>query len=154
MHWCTSCRTALAEAEVEYEDETSPSITVAFELLDDARAALEIPAGTPVFALIWTTTPWTLPSNLAIALHPLFDYALVEHDGSLYVVAEELAEATAGAAGWGSWKIVRTFKAGSLEKTHYRHPLVERDGLFILGDHVTLEAGTGCVHKWGVPNTP
>jgi len=146
VHWCTSCRTALAEAEVEYEDETSPSITVAFELLDDARAALEIPAGTPVFALIWTTTPWTLPSNLAIALHPLFDYALVEHDGSLYVVAEELAEATAGAAGWGSWKIVRTFKAGSLEKTHYRHPLVERDGLFILGDHVTLEAGTGLVH--------
>lgn len=146
VHWCTSCRTALAEAEVEYEDETSPSITVAFELLDDARAALEIPGGTPAFAVIWTTTPWTLPSNLAIALHPLFEYALVAHEGALYIVAAELAEATARAAGWVTWEIVTTFKAELLERTHYQHPLVDRRGIFILGDHVTLEAGTGLVH--------
>jgi len=146
VHWCTSCRTALAEAEVEYEDESSPSITVAFELLDDARAALEIPEGTTAAAVIWTTTPWTLPSNLAIALHPLFEYALVEHDGALFIVAAELAEATAHAAGWDSWEILRTFNARVLERTHYRHPLVDRDGLFILGDHVTLDAGTGLVH--------
>ncbi len=146
VHWCTSCRTALAEAEVEYEDETSPSITVAFELEEDARSALEIPDGTPAFAVIWTTTPWTLPSNLAIALHPLFEYALVAHDGALYIVAAELAEATAHAAGWESWEVLRTFKAGLLERTHYRHPLVDRRGIFILGDHVTLEAGTGLVH--------
>jgi len=146
VHWCTSCRTALAEAEVEYEDETSPSITVAFELVEDARAALEIPEGTPAYAVIWTTTPWTLPSNLAIALHPLFEYALVENAGTLYLVAAELAEATARAAGWESWKIARTFDGRLLERTHYRHPLLDREGLFILGDHVTLEAGTGLVH--------
>ncbi|HHQ47637.1 MAG TPA: isoleucine--tRNA ligase, partial [Acidobacteria bacterium] len=146
VHWCTSCRTALAEAEVEYEDESSPSITVAFELEEDARAALDVPEGTPAFAVIWTTTPWTLPSNLAIALHPSFEYALVEHDGALYIVAADLAEATAGAAGWEGWKVVRTFRGDVIERTHYRHPLVDRRGIFILGDHVTLEAGTGLVH--------
>ncbi len=146
VHWCTSCRTALAEAEVEYDDHTSPSITVAFELADDARAALEIPEGRPAAALIWTTTPWTLPANLAIALHPDFEYVVVEEDGGLWILAAELLEAVAGAAGWRDPRVVRTFRGTALEHAHYRHPLTGREGVFILGEHVTLEQGTGLVH--------
>ncbi len=146
VHWCTSCRTALAEAEVEYDDHTSPSITVAFELSGDAREALGIPEGTPAAALIWTTTPWTLPANLAIALHPDLEYVLVEQDGRLWILAVDLQEAVAKAAGWGEAKVVRTFRGSVLENTHYRHPLLDREGVFILGEHVTLEQGTGLVH--------
>ena len=146
VHWCTSCVTALAEAEVEYADHTSPSVTVAFALGDDARERLGVPDGKPASALIWTTTPWTLPANLAIALHPDFDYVLAEVDGALYVLAERLLAVTAEAAGWASWTVVSRFRGGELEGTHYRHPLMDREGLFIVAPHVTLEQGTGLVH--------
>ncbi len=146
VHWCGSCTTALAEAEVEYADHTSPSVTVAFELDSDARERLGIPGQTPASALIWTTTPWTLPANLAIALHPEFDYAVVEVDGALLLVANDLVEGTAQLAGWTTWNVVQTFKGALLEGAHYRHPLVERLGIFILAPHVTLEQGTGLVH--------
>jgi isoleucyl-tRNA synthetase len=146
VHWCSECRTALAEAEVEYRDHTSPSVTVAFALDDDARAKLEIPAGEEAAALIWTTTPWTLPANLATALHPDFEYLLVRADGRLWIVAAELLEATAQAAGWSEPETVKIFKGGVLEGTHYLHPLTDRRGLFILAPYVTLEQGTGLVH--------
>ncbi len=146
VHWCPSCRTALAEAEVEYEDHTSPSITVAFALGADARERLGLGTDEPAAALIWTTTPWTLPSNLAIALHPDFDYSVVRANGALYLVASELADSTAKLAGWKSLETVRQFRGADLEGAHYRHPFLDRDGLFILGDHVTLDQGTGLVH--------
>jgi len=146
VHWCASCRTALAEAEVEYHDHTSPSITVAFALADDARERLAVPAGEPAFALIWTTTPWTLPANLAIALHPDFEYAVLKAPGGLYLVAADLVAATRAAAGWSATEVVRHFRGSDLEGSHYRHPFAGRDGLFILADHVTLDQGTGLVH--------
>jgi isoleucyl-tRNA synthetase len=146
VHWCSECRTALAEAEVEYRDHTSPSVTVAFMLEDDAREKLEIPTGENAAALIWTTTPWTLPANLATALHPDFDYLLVRADGSLWIVAAELLEATKQAAGWTDTETVKLFKGSILEGSHYRHPLTGRQGIFILAPYVTLEQGTGLVH--------
>ncbi|MEJ2190063.1 MAG: class I tRNA ligase family protein, partial [Acidobacteriota bacterium] len=99
VHWCSSCRTALAEAEVEYHDHSSPSVTVAFALSEDAREALDVPAGEKAAALIWTTTPWTLPANLAIALHPDLEYALVRAEGKLSIVANELLKGTAELVG-------------------------------------------------------
>ncbi len=146
VHWCTSCVTALAEAEVEYADHTSPSITVAFALEDDARERLGLAADRPAAALIWTTTPWTLPSNLAIALHPDFDYVVAEAGGKLFLLAERLLPVTAEAAGWESWTVVSRFRGGDLEGTHYRHPLTGRTGVFIVAPHVTLDQGTGLVH--------
>ncbi len=146
VHWCSECRTALAEAEVEYHDHSSPSVTVAFSLADDARERLEIATGDQAAALIWTTTPWTLPANLAIALHPDFDYSLVHAGGSLFIVATELLSAVAEAAAWSEPETLKTFKGGLLENTHYRHPLTGNEGLFLIAPHVTLEQGTGLVH--------
>ncbi len=146
VHWCASCRTALAEAEVEYREHTSPSVTVAFALEPDARERLGIPGSTPAYAAIWTTTPWTLPANLAIALHPDFEYAVVRVEGSVYLVAEELLARVADAAGWSEWSVERRFRGPQLEGTHYRHPLVDRTGLFVVAPYVTLEQGTGLVH--------
>ena len=146
VHWCSECRTALAEAEVEYCDHTSPSVTVAFALDDDAREKLGVPDGEEAAALIWTTTPWTLPANLAIALHPDFDYLLVRADGRLWIVAAELLEAIGQTAGWTETETIKVFKGGILEGTHYVHPLTKRQGLFIIAPYVTLEQGTGLVH--------
>ena len=146
VHWCSECRTALAEAEVEYHDHSSPSITVAFALADDARQRLEVASGDDAAALIWTTTPWTLPANLATALHPNFDYALVRANGKLWIVAAELLDTIAAAAGWVDPETLTIFKGGVLEGSHYIHPLTGREGLFILAPYVTLEQGTGLVH--------
>jgi len=146
VHWCSECRTALAEAEVEYHDHSSPSITVAFSLADDARERLEVASGDEAAALIWTTTPWTLPANLATALHPGLEYALVRANGKLWIVAAELLDVTAEAAGWVDLETVKIFKGGLLEGSHYIHPLTGREGLFILAPYVTLEQGTGLVH--------
>jgi len=146
VHWCSSCRTALAEAEVEYHDHSSPSVTVAFALADDSRDRLEIASGEDAAALIWTTTPWTLPANLAIALHPDLEYALVRADGRLWIVANELLKSTAEIADWSDAETVKIFKGGVLEGSHYQHPLTGAEGLFILAPHVTLEQGTGLVH--------
>jgi isoleucyl-tRNA synthetase len=146
VHWCSSCRTALAEAEVEYHDHSSPSVTVAFSLADDARKRLDVPDGSPAAALIWTTTPWTLPANLAIALHPDLEYVLVRADGKMWIVADDLLKANSEAAGWSEPERIQIFKGGLLEGCHYRHPLADREGVFILAPHVTLEQGTGLVH--------
>ncbi|MDX2151137.1 MAG: isoleucine--tRNA ligase [Bryobacteraceae bacterium] len=146
VNWCIHDRTALAEAEVEYENHTSPSIWVRFALTSDPAAIDVALAGKPVFALIWTTTPWTIPANLAIAYHPRFEYVAAEVRGEVYIVARELLAVTAERCGWLDPEVIATFTGGKLERAVFRHPFLERDSLGILGDHVTLEQGTGAVH--------
>jgi isoleucyl-tRNA synthetase len=150
VHWCIHCRTALAEAEVEYRDHTSASIYVEFPLAPDSAgelaARLPALAGRQVSVLIWTTTPWTIPSNLAVAFHPDFDYAAYDVDGRAVIVAEALAGQVAAAAGRTFGPPLARMKGTQLERLRFRHPLYARDSLAVLGDYVTLEAGTGAVH--------
>ena len=146
VNWCISCRTALAEAEVEYEDHESPSVWVRFQLISDPAQIDPSLAGREVYGLIWTTTPWTLPANLGIAYHPRFVYSAVEADGEVYIVAKELVAATAEACGWLHPKILAEFPGEKLEHSLYRHPFLSRDSLGLLADYVTLEQGTGAVH--------
>ncbi len=150
VHWCIHCRTALAEAEVEYEEHSSPSIYVEFPLAEDSAAELasRIPElkGRDVSVLIWTTTPWTIPSNLAIAFHPDFDYAAYEAGSRVVIVAEALAPNVAEAAGRTFGEPVARFKGAVLERIRFQHPLYARISLGVLGDYVTLDAGTGAVH--------
>ncbi len=146
VNWCIHDRTALAEAEVEYENHTSPSIWVRFALLSDPASIDPKLAGRKVYGLIWTTTPWTIPANVAIAYHPKFEYVAVEVGGDVYIVALELLKATIDVAGWAEPKIVAAFPGEKLEGAIFRHPFLERDSLGILADYVTLEQGTGAVH--------
>jgi isoleucyl-tRNA synthetase len=150
VHWCIHCRTALAEAEVEYKDHTSPSIYVEFELAPDSGAELaaRVPplAGRHVSVLIWTTTPWTIPSNLAVAFHPEFDYGAYEVDGRAVIVAEALAPKVAAAVGKTFDRQIARMKGEELEHIRFQHPLYARPSLGVLGEYVTLEAGTGVVH--------
>jgi isoleucyl-tRNA synthetase len=150
VHWCIHCRTALAEAEVEYEDHTSPSIYVEFPLNPASAAdlAARVPtlAGRNVSVLIWTTTPWTIPSNLAIAFHPEFDYAAYDVEGRALIVAEGLAENVAQSVKRPLGEPVARMKGATLEGLKFRHPLYERDSVAVLADYVTLEQGTGAVH--------
>ena len=150
VHWCIHCRTALAEAEVEYEDHTSPSIYVEFPL--DPSSAGELGARVPALAghdvsvLIWTTTPWTIPSNLAIAFHPDFDYGAYAVDGRAVIVAEALAENVSSAVGKPFGAPIARMKGEQLEHIRFQHPLYARASLGVLGEYVTLDAGTGAVH--------
>ena len=150
VHWCIHCRTALAEAEVEYSDHTSPSIYVEFPLSPDDAGELgrRVPAlaNKNVSVLIWTTTPWTIPSNLAVAFHPEFDYAAYEVDGRYLIVAEALASKVAAAGGKTFGPPVAQFKGESMEHIKFQHPLYSRVSLGVLGEYVTLDAGTGAVH--------
>src|SRR6478752_5128877 len=150
VHWCIHCRTALAEAEVEYEDHSSPSIYVEFPLAQDAGAELaaRVPAlaGRNVSVLIWTTTPWTIPSNLAIAFHPEFDYAAYDVDGRAVIVAEALADRVSAAVQRPFGAPVAKMKGADLERIRFQHPLYTRESLGVLGEYVTLDAGTGAVH--------
>jgi isoleucyl-tRNA synthetase len=147
IHWCCSCKTALAEAEIEYHDERSPSVYVKFALKDDPADIDAQLSGRPVSVVIWTTTPWTLPANLAVALHPDFDYAAVETgDGQVLILARDLVDDCMQRFGITDYRILADLKARDLENKRCRHPFYDRDSLIILGDHVTLEAGTGCVH--------
>jgi isoleucyl-tRNA synthetase len=150
VHWCIHCRTALAEAEVEYEDHVSPSIYVEFPLNPDAAGELasRLPAlaGRDVSVLIWTTTPWTIPSNLAIAFHPELDYAAYDVNGRAVIVAEGLAAHVAQAVGRPFDRPIARMKGEQLEGIRFRHPLYDRDSVGVLADYVTLEQGTGAVH--------
>lgn len=150
IYWCCSCQTALAEAEIEYKDETSPSIYVRFPLIDDISdllPELKDLKDKKIYVVIWTTTPWTLPANLAIALHPDFVYAAVQTgQGDILIVARELVSRCMDVFGIQDYRIVGELDARSLEKKRARHPLYDRESLIVLGEHVTLEAGTGCVH--------
>ncbi|HNX29149.1 MAG TPA: isoleucine--tRNA ligase [Syntrophomonadaceae bacterium] len=141
VYWCYDCETALAEAEVEYNDKTSPSIYVRFPVKDGKGIIPET-----AFVIIWTTTPWTIPANAGIALNAKLDYVLVSVDENQYVAAKGLLTRVAEELGWSSYKILKEFKGSELERGVCRHPFYDRDSLIVLGDHVTLEAGTGCVH--------
>src|SRR5206468_541784 len=156
VHWCIHCRTALAEAEVEYEDHSSPSIYVEFPLApesaDELGARVPALAGRNVSVLIWTTTPWTIPSNLAIAFHPEFDYGAYVVDGAggktgtAVIVAEALSERVSKAVGRPFGAPIAKMKGEQLERIRFQHPLYARQSLGVLGEYVTLEAGTGAVH--------
>ena len=141
VYWCAECETALAEAEVEYDDHKAPTIYVKFQVVD-GKGVLE----DDTYFVIWTTTPWTIPANLAICLHPDYVYALAEIDGVKMVVAKDLLETFMAAAGCEQSQILKEFKGADLELIECKHPLLDRKSLVILGDHVTLDAGTGCVH--------
>jgi isoleucyl-tRNA synthetase len=142
IHWCPSCRTALAEAEVEYADKTSPSIYVKFKTVD-APPGLDKPAS----LLIWTTTPWTIPSNMAICVHPELEYNAVRVGDEYLILARDLTEQALKKCGIDSYEVVREYKGTELEGLQYRHVFFsERICPVILGRHVTLDSGTGCVH--------
>ena len=146
VHWCITDRTALAEAEVEYENHASATIYVRFKLVSDPAALDPALAGrNDVSVLIWTTTPWTIPANLAISFNPKFEYVAVDTPQGPTIVAEGLLPQVAEALGWDQTVVAR-FPGTKLEGARFRHPFIERDSLGILGDHVTLEAGTGAVH--------
>ncbi len=145
VHWCTRDRTALAEAEVEYENHASPSIYVRFKMTSDPAVLDPALAGRDVSVLIWTTTPWTIPANLAISFNPKFEYVAVETQQGVVILAEGLLAQVADALGFDKTVVAR-FPGGRLEGAVFRHPFIERDSLGLLGDHVTLEQGTGAVH--------
>ena len=141
VYWSPSSETALAEAEIEYQDKKSPSIYVSFEVTDGKGIIAE---GTKI--MIWTTTPWTIPANLGISVHPEFDYVIVEVSGTHYLVAKDLLENVATTLEWESYEIVQTVKGEQMDRMVAKHPLYDRDSLVMLGEHVTNEGGTGCVH--------
>ncbi len=147
IYWCNSCNTALAEAEVEYEDEVSPSIYVKFPLVSDPPANHHALDDKELYMLIWTTTPWTIPANLAVALHPDFKYVVIQagEHGNL-IVAEGLLEKLLVTAGIKDYSILDRLDATELEGLKARHPLYSRESVIILANYVTQDVGTGCVH--------
>jgi isoleucyl-tRNA synthetase len=150
VHWCLRDRTALAEAEVEYESHTSPSIYVEFTLTDEGRRQLAtaVPelAGQPVSVLIWTTTPWTIPANLGIAFHPEFTYSAFAVEGRAIIIADALAESVSAATGRSFSNRLASFPGTAMERLTFHHPLYPRESLGVLATYVTLEQGTGAVH--------
>ncbi|MBR6301572.1 isoleucine--tRNA ligase [bacterium] len=152
VYWCASCETALAEAEVEYADISSKSIYVRFEFDEKSSAKInsEILKGNtkPVYAIIWTTTPWTIPSNVAISMHPRFEYTFFEYKGDIYVAAQDLLGSFLADTGIEEKDItvVGSCVGQDLELLEVKHPLIDRNSKIILGEHVTLDAGTGLVH--------
>ncbi|MCW8973760.1 MAG: isoleucine--tRNA ligase [Gammaproteobacteria bacterium] len=158
VHWCTDCGSALAEAEVEYEDKSSPAIDVRFEVLDDeaflsrVRKAADHPGEGPISVVIWTTTPWTLPANQAVALNPELDYALVQCDGvaehgpERLLLAEGLLKEAIGRYEVEEYRVIAYCSGADLEGLKLQHPFYNREVPIILGDHVSLDAGTGAVH--------
>ena len=167
VYWCIKDQTALAEAEVEYHQHTSPSVYVKFPLESDPAEIDPALAGRKVFVLIWTTTPWTLPANLGIAVHPDFEYSAFEHGDEVYIVASDLVEAVAAKCGLGEPKVLARFVGAKLDRLKARHAWLDRTSLLMVGEHVTLggeadaeteldvseaqkksdsKAGTGAVH--------
>lgn len=151
VYWCASCETALAEAEVEYADHTSTSIYVRFKFDEESTEKINKIVdldGKDAYAIIWTTTPWTIPSNMAISMHPKFEYTWFEKDGDVYVVAQELLGSFLSDVEWSEEdiKVIGSCIGQDLELLNTQHPLVDRKSPVILGEHVTLEAGTGSVH--------
>lgn len=148
VYWCASCETALAEAEVEYDDHNSTAIYVRFEF-DEPKLAYEfagVKSENPLYAVIWTTTPWTIPSNMAICLHSKFDYTIFEHKGANYLVATELLDTFTQEVGFLDVVKLGNCAGAQLEGLKTKHPLYKRFSPIILGEHVTLDAGTGAVH--------
>jgi isoleucyl-tRNA synthetase len=146
VRWCISCETALAEAEVEYDMHTSPSVYVKFPLASDPSEIAPELAGKTGYVVIWTTTPWTLPANLAIAFHPDFEYVAVEYDSGVYIFAEGFLNDLVQRFGWKAYTVLARFPGSRLEGLNCRHPFIDRQSKLILADYVTLDQGTGCVH--------
>lgn len=149
VHWCTSCGSSLAEAEVEYYDKTSPAIDVKFKAVDAKTVAAKFAVATslPIYAVIWTTTPWTLPASRGISLNPEFEYQLVQvNDTECLILAAELVETVMKRAGVTNYKVLGSCVGSDLELLRFQHPFLDFDEPIILGDHVTLDAGTGAVH--------
>ena len=148
VYWCATCKTALAEAEVEYGDHTTPSIYVKFPMISDIAAVRPKLAGEKVSVVIWTTTPWTIPANLAIAFHEEFLYVAVKVEGEVLILAKDLLDYCLDAFGWQGkpYEILDEFPGAVMEGLKTRHPLIDRESVLILAPFVTLDAGTGCVH--------
>lgn len=141
VYWSPTSESALAEAEIEYKDKKSASIYVGFKVKDGKGVLTE-----DVQIVIWTTTPWTIPANLGISVHPTLTYVVVEEKGSKYLVAQDLLESVKTEIGWEEAKVVQEVKGAELENILAAHPIYGRDSLVMLGEHVTTDAGTGCVH--------
>ncbi|WP_439234530.1 isoleucine--tRNA ligase [Lonepinella koalarum] len=150
VYWCLDCASSLSEAEVEYEDKTSPSIYVKFPAADESTVEkafnLNEKGSGKLSAVIWTTTPWTIPSNKAIALNAEFDYQVVQFGDERLILAKELVESVAKAIGVENWKVLGSAKGSELELLPFNHPFYAYQVPFILGEHVTLDGGTGLVH--------
>ncbi len=146
VYWCPDCQTALAEAEIEYQDRKSPSIYVKFPMISDL--SLDFPAlkGKDVSVLIWTTTPWTLPANLAIAFHPDYEYEAFEANGHVYVAAKRLVPVLVEELGFQNVQVLAKFSGREMEGKKAKHPFLDRESVFVLADYVTLDQGTGAVH--------
>lgn len=147
VYWCADCQTALAEAEIEYANDKCHSIYVKFNVLDDKNKLTNMGADiAKTYFVIWTTTAWTLPGNVAICVGPKFDYALIKCKDEYYIMAKDLCKKAMAAAEIEEYEIVGTIKGSELEFMTAKHPFLDRESLVIVGDHVTLESGTGCVH--------
>ncbi len=147
VYWCADCNTALAEAEIEYGEDPCQSIYVKFNVTDDKGMFTALGADlSKTYFVIWTTTTWTLPANVAICVGPNFEYSLIKCKDEYYVIASELVSATMDAKGEKTYETVGTFSGKELEYMKCSHPFLDRTSLVIVGDHVTLESGTGCVH--------
>ncbi len=147
VYWCPHDETALAEAEIEYADDKCTSIYVKFKVVDDKGLLSGVCDLKKTYFIIWTTTTWTLPGNLAIALSPVEDYAIVKAEtGECYIVAEALAEKTMNEGDVGTYTIVKTMKGRDFEFMRARHPFLDRDSIVVNADYVTMDSGTGCVH--------
>ncbi len=147
VYWCPECKTALAEAEIEYAEDPCHSIYVKFRVTDDLGkfAAMGIDPAKVSF-VIWTTTTWTLPANVAICVGPRFEYSVIRSGDEYYVMAAELYRSAMEEAGITDYQVVATIKGSELEYMKTQHPFLDRESLLIVGEHVTLESGTGCVH--------
>ena len=149
VYWCPADETALAEAEIEYQDDPCTTLFVKFPVRDDLGKLGQYTDLSKLFFVIWTTTPWTIPGNMAICVNPAFDYVLLEvPSGEVYILAQDLAEGVCKAAGidFAACKVLATVKGSEFELMKAKHPLFDRDSVLLCGEHVTLEAGTGCVH--------
>lgn len=147
VYWCPDCETALAEAEIEYAEDPCDSIYVKFHVTDDKGLLSQMGANLEhTYFVIWTTTTWTLPGNVAICVGPEFTYSLIQWENEYYVMAEALYESAMKAAGKEGYQVLGTIKGSELEYMKTAHPFLDRESLVIVGDHVTLESGTGCVH--------
>ncbi|MGC1783045.1 MAG: isoleucine--tRNA ligase [Acidobacteriaceae bacterium] len=147
VYWCIHDRTALAEAEVEYEMHTSPSVYVRYAMTSDPSAIDAALAGKQLYTIIWTTTPWTLPASMAVAFHPDFEYVALEAlDGKVYIVADALAQSVVETCGLTGAKEIARFPGRKLEYTTFQHPFLDRSILGVLADYVTADQGTGAVH--------
>ncbi|HET6935395.1 MAG TPA: isoleucine--tRNA ligase [Candidatus Angelobacter sp.] len=146
VYWCIHDRTALAEAEVEYEMHTSPSVWVKYRMTSDPAKIDPKLAGKPVNTIIWTTTPWTLPASMAVAFHPTLEYVALEHAGEVFIVAEALAKATMEGCNLSGATEIARFPGSKLEYATFAHPFLDRQILGVLADYVTTDQGTGAVH--------